>query len=326
MKILVFDVPATSGGALTILNEYHLRAKNDSSNSWFFIIGQANLIEYDNVKTKKYPWVKKNWVYRLFFDWIISPIIAKKIKPDLIISLQNVTIPFTNVRQQLYLHQPLPFTKHRFKFFINPKFWIYQNIISILIIRSIKRAESVIIQTKWMKDACIELTKCNADKFIIKPPEIQLPENKYYPDKNQLMFFYPASGLFYKNHIIVIESIIGIPEQYKKFRVVFTLVGNENASIKKLYRKCQKLKLPVDFIGMIKRDEVLNYYTKSILLFPSYIETFGLPLLEARVTNCQIIAADTEFSREILDNYGKVDFFPYNNSTILMEIMLKYIK
>jgi len=50
-------------------------------------------------------------------------------------------------------------------------------------------------------------------------------------------------------------------------------------------------------------------YAKSILVFPSYVESFGLPLLEAKLTGTYIIASDTPFCREILNGYDNVEFF-----------------
>lgn len=91
--------------------------------------------------------------------------------------------------------------------------------------------------------------------------------------------------------------------------MVFTLKGNENSNVKKLYDEVQEKNLPIEFIGKISIDEVYEYYSKSILIFPSYIETFGLPLLEAKMHGSPILASDCAFSHEILDGHNKVKFF-----------------
>jgi len=67
--------------------------------------------------------------------------------------------------------------------------------------------------------------------------------------------------------------------------------------------------LPIKFIGSLTREEVFDFYAKSTLIFPSYIETVGLPLLEAKMHWTPIIASDSAFSHEILDGYDKVEFF-----------------
>ena len=106
------------------------------------------------------------------------------------------------------------------------------------------------------------------------------------------------------------------------YKIIFTLNGDENKDIKELYDKVNKYNLPIEFVGRLKRDEVFNLYTKSYLLFPSYIETFGLPMLEAKLHKTIILASDKAFSHEILDDYKNAYFFdPFD-----AEELMKYIK
>src|SRR5690554_4898763 len=141
MKIMVFDVPADSGGALTILNQYYKKAVKDSENEWIFVISTPHLKEHKNVKILKFPWIKKSWFHRLYFDKMIAKRLVDYHKPDEVLSLQNVIIKNIKVKQTLYLHQALPFSEKKFGTFENFKFWLYQNIISKLIYKSIKKAD-----------------------------------------------------------------------------------------------------------------------------------------------------------------------------------------
>lgn len=58
MKIMVFDVPADSGGALTILNEFYKKALEDDKNEYIFVLSVIKLEEKNNVKVINYPWIK----------------------------------------------------------------------------------------------------------------------------------------------------------------------------------------------------------------------------------------------------------------------------
>ena len=58
MKILVYDVAASSGGALTILKNVYEYAKN-SEFEWLFVLSVADLRETDNIKVLKFPEVKQ---------------------------------------------------------------------------------------------------------------------------------------------------------------------------------------------------------------------------------------------------------------------------
>lgn len=329
MKIMVFDVPAEHGGALTILKQYYERAINDIENEWFFIVSTPNLKETKNVKVIKYPWVKRSWFHRLYFDQFIAKKIVTENKIDEVLSLQNVIIKNIDVKQTLYLHQPLPFVEKRYSITENFKFWVYQNIISKMIFRSIQEADKVIVQTNWMKQACLKKVNVNPSKFEIKQPEISIIVRDSYKqsDDNKKIFFYPSSGLIYKNHIIIIEAVKKLLEQnISNFRVIFTLTGNENNHIKKLHQMVQEFSLPIDFIGQIKLNEVYNYYSKSTLIFPSFIETFGLPLLEAKMHNCPILASNCAFSQEILQEYRDASFFDPFDKNNLFELMKEAIK
>nr|WP_238599663.1 glycosyltransferase [Bacillus cereus] len=110
------------------------------------------------------------------------------------------------------------------------------------------------------------------------------------------------------------------------YEVIFTLNGNENQDIIDLYKKVQNEKLPIRFEGLKTREEVFEAYAKSILLFPSYIETFGMPLLEVRMCQGVILAADTPFAKEILEDYENVGFFDAFNSRELSVLMCQYLQ
>ena len=83
---------------------------------------------------------------------------------------------------------------------------------------------------------------------------------------------------------------------------------------------CEKRTLPpersrenVSCVGRIPYDQVLEHYRTGTLVFPSYIESFGYPLAEARAVGTVVLAADTPFAREVLEGYPNARFFsPFN--------------
>jgi len=326
MKIMVFDVPADSGGALTILNEFYKKALEDDKNEYIFVLSVIKLEEKNNVKVINYPWIKRSWLHRLYFDKFIAHKLVTKYKVDEVLSLQNVIIPKTKIKQTLYIHQPLPFIDKKYKITENIRFWIYQNIISKFIFKSIKKADKIMVQTKWLMNAIIEKLGVDKNKFILEKPKLDIYVKKYYNENlsNKKIFFYPASGLPYKNHKIIVEAVRMLQKECKNnYKVIFTLNGNENKNIKKLKKIVEEENLPIEFIGYIDINSVYDYYSKSILIFPSYIETFGLPMLEAKMHKSPILASNCPFSHEILDGYEKVQFFdPFNSFDLYKKIKM----
>jgi len=172
------------------------------------------------------------------------------------------------------------------------------------------------------------IDKLNVDKnkFILEKPSLNICVNKYYNENltNEKIFFYPSSALSYKNHKIIVQAFRMLQKEHKNnYKVIFTLNGNENKNIKKLNKIIEEENLPIEFIGSIDIDSVYDYYSKSILIFPSYIETFGLPMLEAKMHKSPILASDCPFSHENLDGYEKVHFFdPFNSFELYKNIKI----
>lgn len=327
-KIIIFNVPASSGGALTILKQYYNKAINDKKNDYVFVISTPQLKDIENVKILKYPWVKKSWLHRLYFDKFISKKIIKKETPTEILSLQNTFIKNNqNLNQTIYIHQSIPFSPIKMSLFKDFKMWIYQNIIGKIIKRSIKKADNIIVQTSWMKEAVIDKTGISKDNITIEQPKLNLPKGYSYNKTKENLFFYPAIATKYKNHRVIVEaSKLLKKENINNYSIEFTLTGKENKHIRKLKKDCEKYDLPIKFIGKISYEEVMEKYSKSTLLFPSYVETFGLPLLEARTIGSPIIASNTPFSKEIGEGYEKINYFNYNSEKELYGILKRYIE
>ncbi|TDL61519.1 glycosyltransferase [Rhodococcus qingshengii] len=324
MKIMVFDVPAESGGALSVLIDYYNECKENTNKNYIFVVSKANLKETKNIKVLRYPWIKKSWAHRLFFDNFIAPNLIRKFEVDEVLSLQNIIIPHTNIHQVVYVHNALPFVDYRFSFFENRFLWIHQNILGRKIFKSIIKANKVIVQTEWMRNICVNKLKINEEKISVMPPKIKGEINgQFNVTKSSLStFFYPASSVEFKNHKVIIDAcLILLQKGIVDYKVYFTLKGDENDSIKELYKKANDYNLPIVFLGNITREKVFNTYTKSILVFPSYIESSPLPLSEARLHNTPIIASDCSFSHEILDGYKFVDFFNPFDANHLSELL-----
>jgi glycosyltransferase involved in cell wall biosynthesis len=328
MRIMVFDVPAESGGALSVLHEFYNEFKLDQENEYIFVLSLPELKETSNIKVLRFPWIKKSWGHRIYFDHFIAPKLIKEYKVDKVISLQNIKIPHTKVYQSVFVHNALPFSEYRFSFKENRLLWVYQNIIGKNIMKSIKRADHVIVQTNWMKKKCVEQLRVKPEKIEVQPPKIDIEVKKIFKQTKESTstFFYPASGVVFKNHKVVVDACLMLKEEgITDYKVIFTLKGNENEHIINLYNISKKNDLPIKFIGSLTREEVFDFYAKSTLIFPSYVETVGLPLIEAKLHRTPTIVANCEYSREILHNYEKVKYFDYSNSVDLAAVMKQFI-
>jgi len=327
MKTMVFNVAADKGGALTILNQYYNMAKVDVNDDWIFVVGLPMLEDTENIKVLRYPWIKKSWIHRLYFELFVARRIIERYSPDEILSLQNIMIKGTKVKQTVYVHQSLPFSEKKFGIIENPKFWIYQNIIGNLIKRSIKKADRVVVQTEWMKIACMKATRTTESKFIVCFPKTDIRlKSRYVRNEGEITFFYPAGPYQYKNHTVIVRASEVLKlKGINGYKIIFTLSGNENKYVRKLHDLVLEQNLPILFEGEMNLDKVYDYYGNTTLIFSSYIETIGLPLLEAKLHEAPIIVGDFEFSREVLNDYSKAVFFDAFNPVELSTVLEKEI-
>jgi glycosyltransferase involved in cell wall biosynthesis len=132
--------------------------------------------------------------------------------------------------------------------------------------------------------------------------EIQININK-----NDLNLFYPAGFIPYKNHAILFKafSLIDKKLPLKKITLFLTVDYDFNS----LY-KFNNIKILS--MGKVSHNTVSFLYKKiDVLLFPSYIETFGLPLIEAASVGLPIIASNLPYAKEVLYGYNGVSYVDY---------------
>lgn len=323
MRIVVNDVAATpgAGGVYSILKDlYDQIRKFDHKNEWYFILSGNYFPDTENIKIISRPDLKNNKFKKLIFEVFNGHKYINNYHPDVYISLQNIaTINVCAKKQIVYLHQPIPFQKEkRFSFFKKDerKLAFYQYIVGFIIKSTISRVKPItIVQTKWMKEAVLKSTKIPDDSIKIAHPLVaDNNDGKLYKNQNY-NFFYPASGYLYKNQKLILQAIDILNKRgIEKFQVKLTL------------DKPEVSKKNIKYLGHISRDEVFKMYENNVLLFPSYIESFGLPLVEAAIKADIILVADTKFSREILNQYQNTYFYKYYDEMELANLMEKVIK
>ena len=301
MRIVVNDIAASGGGALTILESLHEYVrKSQDGNEWVFLLGTAALEESARIRTVALPEVKKSWVKRLAFDTISGRRLLASLHPDVVLSLQNTITYGVRCPQVVYVHQSLPFQKTK-NFSLRRRdervLAIYQHIIGAMIKDSVHRASHVIVQTEWMRNAILDQVDIADERIDTVSPELEdLSAYRHGGEVDSRAFFYPTSDHSYKNNECVEEACRLLEEEcLTDFKVTMTISSGRAPN--------------VEAIGRISRAEVLARLSQSTLIFPSTIETYGLPLAEARALGSIVLAADLAYAREVLNGYANAHFF-----------------
>lgn len=323
-KIVAVNASALSlNGALTILEQFINNI--DHHNQYYIFINEKVNLDIGNktninlIKTNINTPLK-----RIFWDFFGFKKYLKKIhiKPDTIISLQNTSVHYNRTVQQIiYLHQGVMLSPIRWSFFKKNEriFLFYKYIYPLFVFLFVNKNTYFVVQTKWMKNRLIEQFKIPNSKIkVIKPniPHIDLNKIKDIELKHHFAIFYPASNQLFKNHIEIINALIYLKNNgfdINNIGIYLTIDKYSNTKLDELISE-NCLEPNIVFVGQISYQSVLEYYKAcNLVAFPSKIESFGLPLIEAATLGKKILCADTDYAREVIGKYNQATFVNLDN-------------
>jgi len=174
------------------------------------------------------------------------------------------------------------------------KYWILRSIFK----RNLKYVDSFIVQTVAMKDQLIKLyPNFNERVHVIAQPvpewliesKLQRTESQF-DNKKGIRLFYPAAFYPHKNHKLLagIDIDDGI---WPIDTLTLTIPEISNPMPKVKWIQCK---------GTLTPQLVLDEYRKAdALLFLSYTESYGFPLIEAMWMGLPIICPDLTYARNL---------------------------
>lgn len=323
MRIAVLCLASRSGGGLTVLKDLHAFACTDPSNDWLFLLSDQDLGPDGNrVRQARVAPQYRGWLSRSRAEIFAVGRLIRQFDPGVLLSLQNADTPRRGRRPlAVYMHQSLPFYTSK------PSLWSMgarrlaakSMFLRPIIGSSIKRSAVTFVQTGWIKDVLHD----RYPRVRIVKLGYPLEESRIPPEGAPLDadgFIYPAVASVYKDHVTLRKAVAQLHKQIPEAgRVTLTITRAEFESVAGRLRDDEVAWYR--FSGVVPRDALFEVYRRSILVFPSFIETLGLPLYEARAIGCRVVAADTPFAREALGGYPLAHFSVPRDSESLARAM-----
>lgn len=330
--IIISAINFSEGGPLTIYKECLKYLEENSLKEYEIIALVHNKDLFSEFKSKiefiEFKDSKKSYLKRMYYEYFCFKKLSKKLKPYLWFSLHDMTPNVVADKRVVYCHNPMMFykmtkeeRKKSFKLFLFSKFYKYVYKINI------KKNNYVIVQQNWIREEFKKIFKI--DNVIVAHPEVNLGDLKIDKsievEKNS--FVYPSFPRVFKNFEVICEAVkILESKNIKNFKVYLTIDGSENVYSKKIVAKYSQLEC-IEFIGLQSRESLMEYYNKvETVIFPSKIETWGLPITEAKEFKKKLILADLPYAHETLGNYENVFFFNSSSPQELASKMESVIK
>ena len=338
--VFVNATAATEGGALTILKQFLEEISIYSKNKIYYIFcSLESLKSYENKNIKIINNIKgKKWLDRIKWDLygLKNWSKRKNIKADLIISFQNTGVNYNrNIKQIIILNQSVPFTKKADWNFLNSNerlLWFYKNIYKKIIKYSMKGSFCVVVPTECLKRAVMQQFNWDSSRVLVIKPILEQIEVKDIPKidfkDDRFHMFYPANTAIYKNHELIINALKYIkenkPKIYNNLIIYFTFSGdlgiNRTTELIGLAEKLQVIEHIIFLPGKISYERILSFYKScNLVVFPSYIESFPLPLIEAATFGLPILASDLDYAKEVIGGYKGAKFLDYKDSKLWAE-------
>ncbi|MDP9052038.1 MAG: glycosyltransferase [Acidobacteriota bacterium] len=289
------------------------------------LVHRKSLFDTPGVTYFEFPEVKSSWLRRLRFEYADCWQLSKKLRPELWLSMHDMTPNVKAKCQAVYCHNPSIF--HRFSLNearLDWKFGLFTLFYRFLYRINLKKNKFVIVQQDWMRD--VFKVRYRLDNVVVAHPGMKsfdgLLDGRRAKDNGKYCFFYPAFPRVFKNFEVIFEAARLLEHQgFDNFKVWLTTDAVMNNYARKIAREYVDVK-SVECLGPLPRDQVFKRYAEAdCLLFPSKLETWGMPITEFKATGKPILAADLPYAHETVGDYDKVAFFDRANASELASLM-----
>ncbi len=335
--IVISAINFFEGGPLSVLKD-NLKFANDVLSNDFKIIALVHkkelfiLDDFKNIHIIEFPKSKGNYSVRLYLEYFHFKRLSKKWNPHLWFSLHDITPNVKAKIRAVYCHNPTPFKKVKISdLFFQPTIFLFSLFYKILYKINLKKNKYVVLQQTWLKKEFVKMFRLSEQKVLVCHPvrlvSGNIPIASDFDKKGRpTTFFYPALARPFKNFEVIGKAVKFLEENHiGDFQVIITIKGDENNYAKYIHRKYSNL-INLHFTGMLTPKEVEEIYVKTdALLFPSTLETWGLPITEFKGHNKPIILSNLPYAYETIGKYDKACFFDPYDAKDLSNKMISFI-
>lgn len=249
---------------------------------------------------------------------IVSPGIFRRIKAEIYlrnkVNRNDVVLFFSNLPPLFKLKgSAIVFVQNRFVLdrlifnTFNAKLLLKLIIQRIIFIFFRKNASKFLVQSESMYLLLKKITQkeINITPFIsmpIKNIKIREAMREKKTSLDKIRFIYVANFEKHKNHINLIAAWSILYDQNIQPKLTLTLTNQEIYKLKIKLSK-QHINIPnnINFIDMPLRSKFMKEFSNhDVLIYPSKIESYGLPLIEAQILKMPIIASELDYVRDIV--------------------------
>lgn len=285
-----------SGGGKTLIIDFINHAAKKKNIKFVFFIDKR--LVFPKTKLEHIDFISVSKFFRIFIDFYLF---YKLKKEDILICLGNLP-PILSYSCWTVLLQSNRFLVENY----TTKQFKYGTKIKILFERHFfrlfqKNIRQIIVQSRTMKEILDnKLSSRTISKVKVLAYKNALPKN--VAEEKKYDFVYIASDETYKNHYNLLKAWVrlSLDKLYPSLCLVLPKNSHVKEKVEKLLSEYEDMHILV--LDKNDRQEAMNCLKISkTLIFPSKFESYGLPIVEAKMNNLKIIASEKDYVRDLVD-------------------------
>lgn len=330
-RIVLSGVNCTEMGPLAVFKDAlaSLAATRSDRYEIIALVHKKSLFDTPGVTFMEFPAIKSSWLKRLRFEYHDCRGISEQIKPHLWFSMHDMTPNVQSEIRAVYCHNASPFYPFCIKeALLDWRFGLFTLLYRFLYAIHIKQNHAVIVQQDWMRSAF--RARYGVRNIVVSHPSVDhlaIPSAPQSPDAGRpYRFFYPAHPRTFKNMELILDAARTLERNgFDAFEIGLTMNGTETTYAAKILRKYSDL-ATVRWLGVQPRTRILSLYVEAdCLLFPSKLESWGMPITEFKATGKPVLVADLPYAHETVGTYDKAAFFDVDHVEGLAAMMRKAV-
>lgn len=182
-----------------------------------------------------------------------------------------------------------------------PVYYLKQLGYKFIIKQAAQKAQKVIAVSEATKKEIVQHLQISDQKIRVTYEGISFDSLHHHSaSRNDKYFLYVGNAYPHKNLERLVDAFALLVKEYPDVKLL--LVGKKNYFYDRLAEKVKKIHLQntVLFTDKISDEKLLSLYTHAqAFVFPSLMEGFGLPGLEAMKSGCLVLASEIPVFKEI---------------------------
>lgn len=280
---------------------------------------RVNLIELKDSRS--------SYIKRIKYEFLYFNKYSKQNDVYIWISAQDITPNVKCEKLYTYCHNPMMFYKvDKKEIRYSKKLVIFSLLYKYVYGFNIKKNTYVIVQQEWIRKEFQKKYRIN-NILVARPCLVNTKIDFTETKASTTSFIFASQGTFFKNFEVICKAVKFLNEKCEnEYEVWLTVDGSEGKYTSDLYKEYGDLK-NIKWLGFQNKQDLFNLYDKSTcMIFPSKLETWGLPISEYKNTGKPIIVSDLPYAHETVGSYRSVAFFDPNNYKQLADIMFSIIR